>query len=718
MQAQLDGYTIEVEAGGGWASNSGTAPFKLDLELDREAAVTLFEAATIYGSTLTLLAGADSQEFKRLTIVGLAPTTNPSTQTLTVVDPRWTLPYTFVAGHFNVRRKTPLKSRSEVVGADLPPDASTQLTVVDDDIAYARWSLNRGVEAYTVREVAAEVLDQAYGPGNWTTRDNVFNTSTIPVENWSFNVQGDAAVGKLLSYLGGAVGVTNGDDGVAVFYNTQGEGELAQLGLTDGQTSRTRDTTAALLPLVGSLLFELQDRRRERPSVIRVLFDRLVEARINASESDPTGSTQTRTRQAAELLRCVNVFPLPEDGTINGVPQIVGTWVSLDDYLTFLAEQPNGNPLAARLPLTRERVRKLWLSNAINSYAVSTFDPSGVWRRRIGVLQQHYRKTYRVSTTWNDRIKAYQPYRVGIASNETGARPPALAYLDYCVVKAWTPLGLGYDSVDEELFNLTQNRYAFDGGGSIIGNPLANLRPAPAEVRVLDQDQGIIQVNLVTDFTGIADRYVRSATVLESTGGQSRYATSKVLLADTDLSTDHEVSILLTIVPGAPNDKRRFYPVEVSVSEAEKLLPGNVSRSRQGEGPVLEVRYGHARGQARFAWNDAYEEEFLEAFSERSLGAALPSIGDPVNLGQLTKLAQAVALSEYMRFRDHNEGALTTAFRPGVVVDGTISRVLHEVTAGGGATTTVELLSDPPAVDAQSLLPPNVRAVIEGYVEP
>jgi len=722
MIVRLDSVALEVDAAVAWAEQSGTASYVLDLEMDREVGESLFGQATIHGSELLLEDKLRQHSVKRLTILGTTPSSNPNTVIVRLVDPRWTWGYVLVARHYNVRRKTPLVRRSEVRGANLPADAASQTTVVSDDVAYAAYSIKNGEDAWNVREVGADIMDLVAGTGNWVDRDSVLSSSTVQVENWVFNMQGDAAIAKLMAYLGGAANTYYDEtSGKTILYDTQGEGELVQLGLGDSRRTRTRSDLAVLRPLVGEQLFELQDRRMERPQLVRVYFDRLMEARIDASETDPSGlGNTTRTRQAAELLRCTNVIPLPEDGTVNGRALVVGTWVSLNDYLTFLSENLTGNPLAARLPLTLALIRKLWLSNAINSYAAPQLDPNGLWRGRIAALRQHYRKTYRVARTWNDRIKSYQANRVGIEDFETGARAPALGYLDYCVVLAWTPLGLGYESVEDQLFDLTQNRYASPllktaNSTPIINNRLDDLTPAPAQIRVIDQDLGIIRVDLVQDFTGLADRYVRSATVAES-GGRSEYNKRKIMLADTDLTEDHEVSILLTIAVGAPNDKRRFHAIDVTVADAEALLPPSLTRSVKGQGPILELYVRAPRAVARFPWDDDLADEFREAFNEKGSDLVLPDLGDPVNLGELTSIAKAQALAEFIRFRDHNEGALTTDYRPATIA-GSVARVIHEF-GEGGAITTVELASTPSAVDAQALLPPDVRRMIEGYVEP
>ena len=132
----------------------------------------------------------------------------------------------------------------------------------------------------------------------------------------------------------------------------------------------------------------------------------------------------------------------------------------------------------------------------------------------------------------------------------------------------------------------------------------------------------------------------------------------KFLLQDEEMSTLHEVSIILTFAMGSPNDDRRFFKLSVTPQEAERFLPSIPGASIPGEGPVLQVRVGAPRAVARFVWNDALAPNFYRAFAGRqNRDGEEPSIGDPVNLEQLQSYAQAVAAKEAARYRDHPEGA-------------------------------------------------------------
>ena len=239
-----------------------------------------------------------------------------------------------------------------------------------------------------------------------------------------------------------------------------------------------------------------------------------------------------------------------------------------------------------------------------------------------------------------------------------------------------------------------------------------------APVGGVDADLGIISVSLRRDFTGLADTYERSAAVRD--GAVANFSKRKLMLEDTHLSPDFELSVLLTITLGAPNSTSKLYAVDVTVGEAEALLPASLPiKSPTGKGPILEVFVGLPRAVARFGWDDAKAKEFYAVFSGTDLNK-IADLGRPMNQGELEKIAKAFALREFMRYRDHPEGGITTTLRPNTKLSGTISSITHSVSPGqnGGGLTTVELLGPPPAVDAIALMPADVRRAIEGYVQP
>ena len=224
------------------------------------------------------------------------------------------------------------------------------------------------------------------------------------------------------------------------------------------------------------------------------------------------------------------------------------------------------------------------------------------------------------------------------------------------------------------------------------------------------------------DWTGWADRYERTATVpLNNPNGNPKpkddFEAREILMDDEQASTGHEVSIVLTFAMGAPNDLRRFHKVTVTHAQAAELVADNI-QGAEGEGPVLQIKYGAPRAVARHAWRDDKSEQFNKLFSGGWLGA-FPDIGDPLNQAQLATIAKAVAARELSRHADHPEGAVVKDYTPGARIVGAVSAVEHEFETGpgGGAFTLYELDPSPPPIDPKATIPDDVRRVIEGFVD-
>lgn len=738
MLVTLDGEQIEVKSAPVWKLTRGTAPYVLVVEFDRTRGRALFEAGQRFQSVLVFEAEGKTLTIQGLTIIGLSPSSNPNTIKLSVADQRWTWPYRFVARRYNVRRKTPHRRKfargigAERQPANLPVDVQNALQQINDDVAYAQWSLKDDGKVFSGADVVNDVMSLVVDPlsAGFRDEDGALSPGLPDVEGLEINSQGDTAVSRALGAMGGGLEVRIDPDGVAVIYSTQSGDEFTEAGFGTGGRP----------PIIGRPLADLQDNIKTRPKRIEVLFERLIEGRVDFREGDDSVRPGTRTRGDQVVpITAFNVFPMPENGTIPGIEGVrgartvvQGTWVTLADLLAFYNANPDGNSLAVDKPLSEARIRELWLSNMLNAYAHPFFDKGALWASRIAVIRQHYRATYRINRPWLDRFKDIQNFRVALADPETGARAQSPAFFDYTVIFAFPPSpGENVPPAGESERLLTQLRKAVPlsnqpPGTDIIGTPIEKMNQAPARVSVVDNELGIINVRMASDFSALTDRYLRTGTTAlakpfaygqrSSLNKQGRL----FLLQDEELSEEHEVSIILTFAMGSPNDDRRFFKIIVTPQEAERFLPAIPGPSIPGEGPVLQIRVGAPRAVARHVWNDAIAPQFFRAFAGRqNEDGTDPNIGDPINIDQLTSYAQAVAAKEAARYRNHPEGALHSSFAPEAKVRGTISSVSHEFTADadGGAITAVELLPEPPGLDVSVVLPKDVRRVIEGFVD-
>ena len=604
------------------------------------------------------------------------------------------------------------------------------------DIEYAPWSLVGGTKVWQPEEILEQVMDRVAGEDNWLAKDRVLTGALelLDVENLEVTGPGDAAIAQVLAAVGGVVSVYVGANGKAVLFNRLSDKERGLVGAPArtgvGGITLLKDTPERVPLITDAAVWTVADRRMERPSSVRVLFERAIELRLDFKDEAPVAASST-TRGAIEtgpepaLLE--NVLQIPED--LSEDSGLVNTaWVTVQTYLDFL----EGKTLSGLPDLTLEGLNEMWLSPALQHYADPTVDPSGLWARRIAPFRQHYRRTFRLKRPWIDRINNMVASRVAIQDQESHARAQSPVFQDYSEWVTWRH-GSGPRNVNDgpDVDKIVQNRFAgageaLPGGGfKIVGTPLP-LSPAPAVLRIIDADQGLVQVGFVFDYVGEAVRYTRSAIKGLNTPSES-VADQNPLLQWGELRDNFELSTIVTVAPASPNDNRRLHAELVTHEAASAILPGGALAAAEevANGPIYEVKV--SKLPARFGWDDSKAPEVYKAFAigtgddddpEGEEGAQ-DLLGVPINLDELQVYAKAVAASVYSGFRDRVVGGLTTGLVPGMEPEGTAQVVTHAATMGpnGGALTTVDLPEDVEKRDPMSLLPPDLRRLVDRFVD-
>lgn len=428
MFATLDG---EILSDAAWSFTVGTSPYVARIEAPAEVAARLASTATIYGSVLVIEDGAQGRlEVKGLTILGTAPTTSPFTQDLLVADRRWTWNRAHVHRRFNMRRRSGKVRR---LGDKGTPRQTQNLA---PDIEYAPWSLVGGTKVWQPEEILKQVMDRVAGEDSWLAKDRVLTGALelLDVENLEVTGPGDAAIAQVLAAVGGVVSIYVGANGKAVLFNRLSDKERDLVGAPRrtgvGGITLLKDTPERVPLITDAAVWALADRRMERPSSVRVLFERAIELRLDFKDEAPVSATASTTKGAIEtgpepaLLE--NVLQIPEDlseesGLVNT------TWVTVQTYLDFL----EGKTLSGLPDLTLEGLNEMWLSPALQFYADPTVDPSGLWARRIAPFRQHYRRTFRLKRPWIDRINNMVASRVAIQDQESHARAQSPVFQDY-----------------------------------------------------------------------------------------------------------------------------------------------------------------------------------------------------------------------------------------------------------------------------------------------
>src|SRR5690606_12653247 len=167
-----------------------------------------------------------------------------------------------------------------------------------------------------------------------------------------------------------------------------------------------------------------------------------------------------------------------------------------------------------------------------------------------------------------------------------------------------------------------------------------------------DQDQKILHVDFVFDWTGAAINYAPSALTKESLPSHDP-AQPIAWLQDGELTEAHEVSVVVTAHPAGPNDNRRYYRLRYKPDDVATLLPGG--RVGIAEGPPVQVRIDPGQALARFAWQDGEPGEQIK----RMFRADVAGVRDfdptellpkPTNLHLLESVAKAAAARVYLSF--------------------------------------------------------------------
>jgi hypothetical protein len=727
MQVTLDGFDLDIDTQPGWSLQSGTAPHIRAFALVQETANSIFSGGSIAGSTLVFsafdrLEPQTQQEVKRLTALGLAPTNLKGLAAITVVDDRWRWSRVHFTRAYNIRRRT--GERRRVPGGPLA------VQTIADDVAYAPWSLNPATSsAWTAEEMVKDVIGTVAGELGQTFRlaDGVATAlSGVPVENLEMDDAGDAAIARALAYLGGRIDVFLDWEGVIVVYDRVDGGERPIFGVagSEGGGTKTRQDAGSGIgePIVLTPNFAVQDRRRERPERIRFHFGTLPELRINFEESTQTGTIGPPANPADEATMD-NAYRTVEDLTLPSRNSVQGEILPFPQALSAFNDPANGPKAIPTLPnLTTDLVRRRWLSPLLVAYAWTKTDQAGVWRRRVATIRGSYRLFFKVIKFWNDRIREYRNVLPSIEDIEGNAQAPAAVYADHALQQSvrWFQSKLAAD--DAEKHEIFRNVFAAGdaGPGNIIGTPIGDLVQAPASVGIDDQELGTVSIAYQTDFTGAALAVYRSAFEGETVPTDDN-TKERVHTGLGDLSEDHQLSVLLSAVPAAPNDKRKYFVIEKTPEDLGGAVLGQSIGT--AEGPPLDIRIPPSVHVARFAWPSNVgappnEETAWQAFAEGG-DLIAQGYGDPTNLKQLDGIAEAQARSVYARFQDRVEGGLTTALVPNQDIVGNITGVSVEAGSGqdGGLLLVLTAAPEGPKIDFVSLLPPDVRRVVFRQVD-
>lgn len=608
-----------------------------------------------------------------------------------VADRRWRWPKTHIRRSYNLRRR--MGNRRLIQTNELGA-VETVATV-----AYAAFSLRGETTPWTASEILRDVMAELEPATDVKIPDF---RQQLPVENLELNDDGASALARVLQHIPG-VTCTVDPGGNVVFYDA-----------IDAKQEETVATESGFQLAPDRGFLRPTESPLMRPRKVNVFFQREIEVRFDSAEGAdiiaPGGITGLR-----------NVLPITDPTlAVEGRTLAQGTWITVDQAIA--AWNASGLPPKNPGPLSLSMIRQLWNPEwdglQIN-YGNFGAAADAIWTARVSMLKAHYRQTFRLPREWMDRIYELRANRVAILDPTTGARAPAQAWSDYCVVPS---------ARAKEDSNFP------DYGVNVVGyaTRINTKRVAPIPVQVVDSEQGIIRLDYRTDpggfFSGLFPGSVTNMPTADPSNRTRRprwwsEAPGRHHQGVTQLAETYQCATILTVVPGAPNGRGQMAQVSISAQEAADTLrqAGADHRILPADGPELDVYIGPGVATARYAWVD---DDGWAGVVERAFGlfGGDGTFGRPgawMNEIDCRAIAKAAAAVAYSSAVERLQGEKSVALNPRTVPRGTIQGVTHTLLPSGEATTTLVL---PAAAQAQrslfTLLPDHVRAKIMRLVQP
>lgn len=724
LKASLGGVPLQIDRGSAirWKLSYGTKAYSLTLDITRERAWRIWDAGQTQfpeGRTVErgdpvgpLVLEVTMPGFPDLRVEGLyvtqtAPSSdNVNREAIVISDRRVWLTRTIIERAYNTTRGSGQRRPLSPVGT---PD---QIAQFSEDLIHRAPTLKPNGERWTALEILKDVLREAVGEDGYTFDKNPVFVDD-PGELILTRMNAAQAIDVVLGFLPGTQ-VYAGIDGKLHVTNSYGGA---------GESMAIKAGT----PRFGG--WNVVDRSMLRPKNVRVYSEREVELRFDATS--PSSNTQRVRGEEPAILE--NVLPSPDpsltltDGTV--IAQ--GTWITFDQALAaWQADSANATVIGQ--PLTDALIRRLYMVGLGTMHNLFSLTPQGgvnaIWTARIQAVEQHWRRTFRILPAWVDKIRNLKAERVALVDPENGTRGAAQCWFNYSVRPTVSGLALG-PATEKQGWHVT-DCYA--------ANLDQSSGPAPALVRILDADNGIVHLDHRKDVFG------RSSLIAPGTlngTGFPEWGPGALFVAwyDATLDESWNAAVILTAIQDSPSSEARLHVEHVTADEAKEAFDtlaieaaeaqqgradlGNRPTIRLGEtnGPDFEV--WAAAETARYAWSDTLATQIRQAFTQRGPDPDQPQptpVEFPaelmVNPDTVRALALAQAARVYAALEDRAEGYFGARFNPEIVPDGSCSQVDHVIDLERGVRTELVL---PPLLEAPSwstLVPASVRKKLRRIV--
>lgn len=677
---------IQARADLQFANTEGTAGNERPGRLNRASEIKSSPSGPI--SILMEDTGADgkSDTGRRVEIQGLyavvgnRPGLDYNSRALTLADRRILFPFTFIERSYNIRRKT---GDYRLINGTMSP---IQKGIKTADFAYRRSTLTDLGEPWTAREVLEDVLTELVGDLGFAF-DGDTGWLETDIEGLELHDRGDAALARVLAFIPGAQ-IYAAPSGLIKIANIYDQSEIEAF----------RNAGA---PNAGSS--SLVDRSYLRPQGYNILSDKEVELRFDLEENASSLRSIVRGREPMDIENVI-INPLFELTLADGTIATQGEAIQLDDFIAAANLIPRADPAFVDLKLSRGILRGHWLGLWDTLYTGFVQKANGALDERrarlVGALRNDYRRLFRITAPWMDKIKALASRRTAVFDFETGTNAPAPVYSSF--ITKFTTLGIA---------PFTSGRMATNT--PFTGGDVKGINVAPFEITIENGDIGLMRISPTLDQTGLAEDYVVGATE-EGKLPTSSSGDGLIFWGDIKLDADFFLSIIVTAIPDSPNGKGRLHKEFVSAGELATRLKLPSGSAPRNAGPVMDLE--QSAEPARFGWLDEHKEAIRDGFYE---GKAFPKATHG-NRHAMRELALSVAAADYASKLDRIEGRSSHPMQA-IEPTGNLRVVQHVVTVGASnELAAFTILAAPGEVEAAPLwsgMPEGLRRQIRGRIK-
>ena len=378
-----------------------------------------------------------------------------------------------------------------------------------------------------------------------------------------------------------------------------------------------------------------QDLSRIRPGKIRVGFEKEYEILFKYEET--AASVKTVLRNATPDLDLENVLQIPDTFVAGGKKYVEGSWMPVFQALA-LWNADTVNPPPSKKALTKADILRFWCSPNYLEWAYGTFvlgtgvyRHDEIWSNRISALRAHFRKTFRISQYWSQRLLKLEASRATLLDPITGRKSPSLVWMDYTHV-ATHRLLIKSKNPDAHVAAKVIERYPADGRFSAT-------KPVPAYINMLDERLGIFEVDFLQDPLFFTMKYIYGAVdpVPKAAAGLGQDLT---VWSSVSLKADFKLAVVLSCIFAVPNSKENklWYEFEDETGAKDRIYEIYSLRdnARYGAGDNMSVVFSPGDGSMRVSGATLSNENIVSAIAQAEKEMLAWSWKDRTHVGTFT----------------------------------------------------------------------------------